>query len=54
MRTQKHSYTTVDPLGTPYQYIPITGVVTLSPDTKVKYQHVPAEYKQQLRMTIDE
>jgi tetratricopeptide (TPR) repeat protein len=54
MRTQKHSYTTTDPLGTPYEYIPMTGAVTLSPDSKVKYQQVPDEYKRQLRITIDE
>jgi len=54
MLAQKHSYPIIDPLGTPYQYLPITGVVTLSPDTKVKYQPVPEEYKQQLRITIDE
>jgi tetratricopeptide (TPR) repeat protein len=54
MRAQKRSYNTLDPLGTPYLYIPVTGVVTLSPDSKVKYQHVPDEYKNQLRITIDE
>jgi hypothetical protein len=27
----------VDPLGTPYQYNPATGAVSLSPDSKIKY-----------------
>jgi hypothetical protein len=54
MRAQRRRYATVDPLGTPYQYIPQTGEVKLSPDSKVKYQEVPDEYKKQLRITNDE
>jgi tetratricopeptide (TPR) repeat protein len=54
MRGQKRRYTTIDPLGTPYQFNPQTGEVQLSPETKVRYQPVPDNYKKQLRLTIDD
>jgi hypothetical protein len=51
-KTQK--FRILDPLGTPYQYNPATGTVSLSPDTKVKYLEVPYSYKEQLRRTVDD
>jgi tetratricopeptide (TPR) repeat protein len=54
MRAQRRRHATADPLGAPYQYDPQTGGVELSPESKVKYQEVPEEYKKQLRMTNDE
>ena len=38
--------TTVDPLGKPYDYDPGTGVVKLSPQTKVRYVPIPMSYKE--------
>jgi tetratricopeptide (TPR) repeat protein len=51
IRGKKRTYGIVDPLGTPYSYNPVTGAVTLSPETKVRYLQVPYSYKEQLRMT---
>lgn len=54
VRGRTHKYATVDPLGTPYEYDPRTGIVGLSVDTKVRYQPVPEAYKEQLRLTVDD
>jgi len=37
---------TVDPLGTPYDYDPVTGAVKLNPQTEVHYVAVPMNYKE--------
>jgi len=50
VRGQKRRYALVDPLGIPYQYDPQTGVVKLSPKTKVRYLKIPEIYKEQLRI----
>ncbi len=49
VRSQPGRYSTVDPLGTPYQYNPKTGILSLSPQSKVRYLEVPASYKELLR-----
>jgi hypothetical protein len=54
MRGRTRKYRIVDPLGTPYQYNPATGAVSLSPETKVKYLSVPYAYKEQVQSTVDE
>jgi hypothetical protein len=51
MGGESGTYRIKDPLGTPYQYNPVTGAVSLSPETKVKYLAVPYSYKEQLRIT---
>jgi len=38
----------VDPLGAPYQYNPVTGAISLSPETKVRYLQVPDSYREAL------
>lgn len=54
VRGQTRRYATVDPLGTPYEYDPQTGIVGLSADTKVRYLPVSETYKEQLRITNDD
>jgi hypothetical protein len=44
--------TTVDPLGTPYDYDPGTGVVKLSAQTKVRYVPIPMSYKEDFLTTL--
>jgi tetratricopeptide (TPR) repeat protein len=44
-------YNLADPLGTPYDYNPETGTVSLSPETKVRYLQIPEDH---LRLTIDD
>jgi hypothetical protein len=51
LRGKSREYSTIDPLGTPYQYDPKTGKVSLSPETKVRFLKVPEIYRKQL--TID-
>jgi tetratricopeptide (TPR) repeat protein len=51
---QSRQYAAVDPLGTPYEYDPKTGIVGLSVDTKIHYIPVPQSYRDQLRITNDE
>jgi hypothetical protein len=46
---QEQKYSLVDPLGTPYQYSPQNGRVSLSPDTKVVFLKVPEIYKKSLQ-----
>jgi hypothetical protein len=52
VRGKSRKYATIDPLGTPYQYDPKTGKVSLSPETKIRFLKVPEIYKKQL--TIDD
>jgi hypothetical protein len=54
VRGKKNDYRIIDPLGTPYSYSSATGVVSLSPESKVKYLQVPHSYKDQLKVTNDE
>ncbi len=54
LRSKKHKYNTIDPLGTPYKYDPEIGAVTLSPDSKVRFIKVPDEYREQLRLRLEE
>jgi len=54
VRGKKDRYRIVDPLGAPYQYNPVTGAVSLSPESKVRYLNVPDSYRSQLRITNDE
>jgi tetratricopeptide (TPR) repeat protein len=49
VRGQEDKYSLVDPLGTPYQYFPQSGRVSLSPDTKVVFLQVPEIYKESLQ-----
>ena len=51
-RGKQSSYRIADPLETPYRYDPNTGEVSLSPESKVKYLHVPQSYRESL--TIDD
>jgi len=44
---------TVDPLGTPYDYDPETGVVELNPQTKVLFVAVPMSYKEDFLTTLE-
>lgn len=44
----RKGYRIVDPLGTPYMYNPATGAASLSPDSTVRYLHVPEIYRESL------
>ena len=50
VRGKGEKYRIVDPLGTPYAYNPVTGAVSLSPESKVKYLQVPDSYRKSLTM----
>jgi tetratricopeptide (TPR) repeat protein len=54
VRGKRHSYRTVDPLGTPYSYNPVTGAISLGAETKVKYLRLPYSYKEKFQSTIDD
>jgi hypothetical protein len=54
VRGREPKYSIVDPLGWPYSYNPLTGAVSLSPDSKVKFLKVPDTYKNSLRLTFDD
>jgi len=54
VRDKEGRYRTADPLGAPYRYNLVTGAVSLSPESKVRYLNVPDSYKTQLRITNDE
>jgi hypothetical protein len=53
VRGKKDKYRIADPLGTPFQYNPATGAVSLSPESGVHYLEVPYSYKEQLRSTVE-
>jgi len=48
VRGKEGKYRVADPLGFPYQYNPVTGEVSLSPQSKIRYIKVPETYKPQL------
>ncbi len=54
VRGRKGRYRIADPLGAPYQYNPVTGAISISPESKVRYLYVPDSFKSQLRITNDE
>ena len=54
VRGKPGKYSTMDPLGTSYNYDPKTGKVGLSPDTRVHYLKVSDSHKKQLsKMNTD-
>lgn len=48
VRSKNDRYRIADPLGAPYQYNPVTGAVSLSPESKVRYLPVPDSYRESL------
>jgi hypothetical protein len=48
VRGKDARYRIVDPLGTPYAYNPVTGAISLSPDSQVVYLRVPDSYRSSL------
>ncbi len=54
VRGKAKPYRLLDPTGTPYEYNPATGTVSLSSNTTMKYLEVPNSYKEQFLARIQE